>query len=499
LSLEILCVLCHENRMNPTPAYTVLKFSGDATETPESMRSVIDFIAIKAKSTPVAVVVAALGHSTDILLEAIDFAENADYRSADKNVDLMADTVCSVGTRTLEMLQDGTRQKMAINRMSAMVGEILDPLRRLLYGVSLLRQASAQTKDLVISFAERLNARVVAELLAASDCDALYVDSRDWTVTDATFSKALVDWDATQERVRTLQPQWEGRITVHPGLLGRTRDNRTTTLGRHGGDYTATLLARALQASEVVISTNVGGVMTADPALVSDAYPIARLTYMEALELANFSTHIFHPSTMIPLIASGIPLRIKHTSAAIGTGTVIDATGSDETRQPTAIATLENTAMISVEWRALTRPANVAARVLDALDVSGVTVWMANQAAHGQSVTAVVPEAQVDKAQAAIEEALQVEASRGEVAPVAVHRGFTLLTLVAGAMGRTPNVAGRLFATLGGMGVMIRAIAQSATARSISCVIDSSETRRATQEVHRSFNMSQSDSGKPLF
>lgn len=194
-----------------------------------------------------------------------------------------------------------------------MVRELLEPLRKLLLGISLLRQKTEQTLDIVLSFGERLSTSIVAELVEARGLPAVFADSREWMVTDDTFSSARVDWAATRERIEAVSEQWADRVPICTGFLGQTPDGRTTTLGRNGSDYTATLLGRGLEAEEVIICTDVSGVMPADPFIVEDAYPVASLSYLEALELANYGASIFHNRTMLPLIESGIPMRIRNT------------------------------------------------------------------------------------------------------------------------------------------------------------------------------------------
>jgi aspartokinase/homoserine dehydrogenase 1 len=356
------------------------------------------------------------------------------------------------------------------------------------YAVSLLRERTPQTLDLIMSFGERISATVIAEVLTATGTPAMYVDARTWTVTNDRFGAGLVDWDATQQKLTALASTWGDRTPIHTGFLGQTPDGRTTTLGRNGSDYTGALLARGLGAESFIIWTDVLGVMTADPGILKDAYPITHLSYMEALELANFGARMFHPRTMIPLIDSGVPLRIRNTMEPEHGGTLVDATGSEDPSRPTCVTSLEKLAMLDVQWTRLSYEASIAKRVLGALEGANVTVWMTTQAAHGQAAAVVIPSGQVERARAAINEELALEIQRHEVEPVKVRSPVTLVTLVAEAMGRTPNVAGRFFGPLGAIGVNVRAIAQGASSRAISCVVDAADTDVAVRTVHSAFN-----------
>ena len=468
--------------------YRVMKFGGSSVGAPDRLLRVIDVIAQGAAHGPVAVVVSAMGDSTDWLSEAVRTAAAGDGPAAERIVDQVADLATTNGLMALKELSSREGGVAASPRITPLVRELLAPLRQVLHGVALLRECTAQTLDLVMSFGEQCSARVLAELLSARGADGLFVDARDWNVTNDGFGDALVDWEASLARIDAQRPGWEGRVTVHTGFLGMTPDGRTTTLGRNGSDYTATLLARGLGAEEVVIWTDVSGVMTADPALVNDAYPLARMSYMEALELANFGARMFHPRTMIPLIESGIAMRIQNTMSPDEPGTVIDTAGDVELDHPTSVTSLENQALLDIQWNRLAHSARVGERVLRVLDGAGVTVWMATQAAHGQAVAVVVPESQRERAEAAMNAELALELERRDVQPVGRRGPVTLLTLVAEAMGRLPNIAGRFFHSLGAIGVNIRAIGQGASERSISCVVDAADTPSAVRAVHAAFN-----------
>ncbi len=466
----------------------VLKFGGSSVGASERLVRVTDLILREQAIGPVAVVVSAMGDTTDWLIEAAHAAERADQRVAEAVVERVGQLALDVGLTALRELlrRPGRDEHAPAPELPTQVSELLVPLRQVLAGVGLLRQCSAQTLDLVLSFGERLSAGILAALLRVRGQAAVAVDAREWMVTDDRFGDALVDEQATRTRLAVLAATWGPAIAVHTGFLGATPDGRTTTLGRNGSDYTATLLAGALAASEVQIWTDVPGVMTGDPTILRDAYPIARMSYQEALELANFGARMFHPRTMVPLIEGRIVLRIRSTMDPDAEGTRIDEGGAP-TAGPTCVTSLENLALLDVRWRRLTHAAGVGMRVLRALETAGVTVWMANQAAHGQAVAVVVPAAVAIKAAAAIDAELALERSRGEVDSPGVRQPITLLTLVSGRM--DPRTApSQFFRALGQVGVPVRAIAQGMSSRSISCAIDGAETALAVRTVHAAFN-----------
>jgi aspartate kinase len=212
-----------------------------------------------------------------------------------------------------------------------------------------------------MSFGERLSAGILAALLPARGLPATAVDARDWLVTDDRFGGALVDLDASRDNLGGLAEQTRDRIAVHTGFLGATLDGRTTTLGRNGSDYTAALLANLLGAAEVQIWTDVPGVMTGDPTILRDAYPIAHMSYGEALELANFGARMFHPRTMVPLIDRKIPMRIRSTMNPDAGGTRIDERGADQPARPPSPRSRTSPSSTSAGVASAPRPASACA------------------------------------------------------------------------------------------------------------------------------------------
>jgi aspartokinase/homoserine dehydrogenase 1 len=461
--------------------FRVAKFGGSSQASPDRVRRVVDIVVDEARLGPLAVVVSAAGPTTDLLIEAAGRAAAGDEQLAASLTDQVHQIVL---TNARDVLQGND----GILKVEAEIGALFTNLRKLLYGVSLLREYTPQSLDLIQSFGERLSAMLMAEFLHSRGLDSTFVDAREWLVTSGDFGAAQVDWPATAARIQTLQSQWARTVTVHTGYLGRTPDGRTTTLGRNGSDYTATLLARGLQAQDVSVWTDVSGVMTADPAIVPDAYPIARLSYMEALELASFGAKMFHPRTMIPLMESSIPLRIRNTFTRDDPGTLVDETGVQDRNRPTSVTSLENLSLLDVQVRRLDARPKIAERIQRALEAAEVSVWMSTQSAHGQALSVVVPIEQSNKAVAALSHILRAELERHEIQPIRTKEPVTLLTLVAEAMGQEVNVAGRMFSALGAVGVNVQSIGQSASSRSISCVVPAEDTYAGVRAVHDAFN-----------
>lgn len=461
-------------------SFQVMKFGGTSVGSPRRLRQVVELIGAHAKQGPLAVVVSAMGDTTDWLIEAADLATAGELEGA---LTVVARISHLAKTSAAALHPSGSTV------LAARVDELLAPLQQLLRGLSLTRECSPPSRDRVLAFGELVSASLVAELLTASGTTATFRDARHLLVTDERFGAARVDFPRTRERLQAAVASWGTSVPVIPGFIGATPDGRTTTLGRNGSDYTAALVAQGLGASEVTVWTDVLGLHTADPDLVADAYPVAHLTHGEGLELAAVGARMLHPRTMIPLIEAGIPLRIRNTMQPDHPGTRIDALGSPDGQRPTCIATREDLALLGIEVRKLSDQFQLGERVLAALREARVTVWLSTQSANGQSIAVVVPRPDAERARTALEAELAQELSRREVEPLGVRQPVTLLTLVAEAMGHGVNVAGRFFAALGAVGVNVRASAQGASSRSISCVVDGAETAIAARTTHAAFNL----------
>ncbi|MBM4358291.1 MAG: aspartate kinase, partial [Deltaproteobacteria bacterium] len=457
----------------------VLKFGGSSLGRPGRLAQVLDIIANERKKASVEVVVSAFGDTTDHLLDAGSRAATGEVEDA-----------LAIAMRAMEDSEQRTTEAAgaALSGVEPRVGELKRALERLLRGIGAVGELSPPSRDELLSFGERMSVELVAAALAARGIAARPVDARDWAVTDDVHGDATVLWDVTVARLAAIHRPLDA-VLVHTGFLGRTASGRTTTLGRNGSDYTAALLARARGADELHVWTDVPGVMSADPGLVDEAYPVARLSYREALELAGLGLRMLHPRTVLPLLASGIPMRIRNTMAPESPGTVVDATGATDSDRATCVTSLEGMTLIDVEGSQRTARADLGPRVASALAREGVPVWFETQAPRGNGVALVVTDADADRAKAVMEDSLARELGRGDLGPPRLQRGVTLVTLVAEAMGRSVNVAGRFFGALGIAGVNVKAASQGATSRAISCVVERGDTALAVRSVHAAMNL----------
>jgi aspartokinase/homoserine dehydrogenase 1 len=433
---------------------------------------------------PLAVVVSALGDTTEWLLEAGRAAAGGDEARALGEVER---AFALARTRATEVLDPAS-----LDELERAWRPLLGDAGRAISALVAARTSVPDMLDLLLSVGERASSELVATALRARGLPGLAVDARDVFATDGRHGDATVDLDRSLRSVLERYPRWERHVPVVTGFIGRGPGGATTTLGRNGSDYAATTLGALLDASEVTIWTDVAGVMTADPELVDEAYPVPRLTWHEAQELAHFGLRMFHRRTVLPLEQGGGRLRIRSTVDG-GEGTVIDGLGNPDPHRPTCVTSLENLALLSVESRRPAPESSLAVRVLTALDQAQLRVWMVTQSGHGQSLAFVLDVAAAERALEVLEAALADLVATHEVELPPARAPVTLVSLVAEAMGQWPNVAGRFFGALGNVGINVLAIAQGASSRSISSVVAAADTAEAVRTVHAAFNLAETE------
>ena len=437
---------------------------------------------IQQAPKPLAVVASAPGDAHDLLRNAATAAETGDMDKARAQV------------RALRLLMEGMAGSAAFEGGHSLgSSSLFDEAERLLTAISLLRRCTAEMQEELLCLASRLFAEFLADMLVQAGLAAVAVDPRAFFLVDTQARKKRICLEPSRTQLQSLLPAWEGKVPVIAGAVGKTADGQSACFGKNGADYSATALAYALEARDVTFWTDVPGIMTADPALVPEAYSVPNLTYAGALELVHFGSHMLHARTLIPLLACKARLTIRSTLAPTQAGTCIDEFGNINPALPTCITSLEKLALVGVESRISDEPNRLGARALAALDKANVRVWMATESALGQNVTLAVPETQVAKACDILDDCFEEERLGGSIVRWEPHAPVTLLTLVLENMGTTPNTAGRFFSTLGNLGIDVRAISQSASERSISCAIDGAQTSTAVRAVHAAFNLAHTE------
>jgi aspartate kinase len=327
---------------------------------------------------------------------------------------------------------------------------------------------------------------VVSAALRQIGLKAQPVNATELIITDANFQNAVPDMEATRSRTRSkLIPFFEaGSIPVVTGFISATPDGVITTLGRGGSDYTAAILGTCLDADEVWTWTDVDGVMTADPRVVPDARVIPELSFSEVSELAYFGAKVLHPKTIRPIIEQDIPLWVKNTFNPSYPGTRITAAPQSDSGQVTAISTIPNLSMVTVEGRGMLGVPGIAARTFSAVARTGASVLMISQASSEQSISFVIPTANATDVIASLETEMSLELTRRDIDRIWSKDDVTILTVVGAAIRNTPGVAARIFGALGKANINVIAIAQGSSEYSISLVLTDADAEEAMRAIH---------------
>ncbi|KAH9053566.1 hypothetical protein Ae201684P_015330 [Aphanomyces euteiches] len=470
----------------------VFKFGGTSVGSPERLFQLVSIVKSERERV-IAVVVSAMAKNTDILLDAAALAAAGDIEQALAKIDTVEEITIRNANETQHKILG---EDHPIEDMTEQIREFHQPLRQLLLGMSLLREKTLAALDTILSFGERISATIVAKLLTANGVPAVYVDARKWVTTNDSFGCAKVDFEASKEKLIQLASTWGDALPVITGFIGKSKSDRTTTLGRNGSDYTATLIGACLQADYVVINTDISGVMTADPRIVQSATSVSHLSHHEALELAIYGTRMFHTRTMVPLIHSGVTMLIRNTMDPHGQGTYISSVASAD-KSVTCTTSLENLSLIEVRTRILQEAdrseqaySNIGARVVQSLEQHRISIWLSIRAAHGQSIAVVVPSAQEPLARQAISEELKSEIELNEVETIDSITPVTMLSVVGEKLNKASTNAAKMFSALANAAIDVLAVGQGTSSRSLSCIIHGAKTKLAVRRVHDAFNVS---------
>ena len=456
-----------------------MKFGGTSVGSAERMKAACDRIAEQAALRPVAAVVSAMSKITDLLLDTTRQAEANDQAGIDRNLEQLE-------TRHLQAAKDLVPGS-EFARVQQEIAEIAAEFRRIVNGIQMLAHRPPRAVDEAIAVGERLTALLISEHLRSRGMAAQAVNAAEAIVTDAVFNNASPLMDATQHKAggRLLPLLRAGTIPIVTGFNGATADGRPTTLGRGGSDFSASILAAALDASELWIWTDVDGIMTADPRLVPDAKVLDEITYSEAAELAYAGAKVLHPRTLAPLVERKIPVWSKNSFAPLKPGTrIVPALGAGNSGAR-AVTSMANVALVSLEpARSAVGGVHIMARALDALDRGNVEVLAISSSSYRQSFCFLVRKEELEKATEAIEAALALELAHGYVNGIEVDGDLGLLAVVGEGMRGFSGVAGRIFTAISRESVNIIAIAQGSSELTISIVVRRDGLEKAVRAVH---------------
>ena len=464
----------------------VLKFGGTSVGSVKSILSLKKIVEAEARTQPVVVVVSALGGITDKLIATSQMALQGDDRWREE-FDAMV-------TRHHQMIDTIiTDDKKRIDLFNK-VDQLFDQLKSIYYGVYLIHDLSGKTQDAIVSYGERLSSNIVATLVKNGE----RMNSRDFIRTEKKNGHHILDADLTARLVReafepiTQQSTPTNRIAVVPGFISRDRDTgETTNLGRGGSDYTAAIIAAALDAEVLEIWTDVDGFMTADPRVIKTAYTINELSYIEAMELCNFGAKVIYPPTIYPVCVKNIPIKVKNTFNPEHPGTLIKDHIENDEKPIKGISSIKGTTLITVTGLSMVGVIGVNRRIFTTLANKGISVFMVSQASSENSTSIGVRDEDTDAAVEVLNEQFAKEIETGAMFPMHAESGLATIAIVGENMKHTPGIAGKLFGTLGRSGISVIACAQGASETNISFVVDGRFLRKSLNVLHDSFFLSE--------
>ncbi len=451
----------------------VLKFGGTSVGSAENIKRVKQIV--QSQNDDVIVVVSALGGITDKILAAAKIAS-----SGTGNFRTVLDEIKKRHDETIqELFQHDDSIKNTVN-------EMLFELEQILTGITLVGELTTKTLDRILGIGERISSNIVAQFIGA-----VRKDSSEFIQTDNNFGKALVNFEVTNRSIQTTFKNFSG-VAVVPGFISKNKKGEYTTLGRGGSDYTAAIIAAALNVTILEIWTDVNGFMTADPRVISKAYTIPELTYSEAMELSHFGAKVIYPPTILPVYQKGIPVQIKNTFDPENSGTRISKTQKNGLDHPIkGISSISGITLITMQGIGMVGVTGISMRLFTALAKENVNVILISQASSENSISVAIEENAVDLASSAIQNEFEREIATGQVNKIDMVSDLSIVAIVGQNMKHSTGVAGKLFSTIGKSGINVIVIAQGASELNISWVVRNADLRKTLNVVHESFFLSE--------
>ena len=457
----------------------VLKFGGTSVGSVKSILCLKRIVEKEAKRQPVVVVVSALGGITDKLLSTAQLALCGDDRYKEEFDAMVA--------RHHKMIDTIITEPKKREDLFNAVDSLFEQLKSIYYGVYLIHDLSEKTQNAIVSYGERLSSNITATLIR----NAKLFDARDFIKTEHKNNKNVLDSELTTQLVCDAFKELS-KISVVPGFISRDEHTgETTNLGRGGSDYTAAIIAAALNAEVLEIWTDVDGFMTADPKVIRTAYTINELSYKEAMELCNFGAKVIYPPTIYPVCVKNIPIKVKNTFNPDSPGTVIKEKISNDRKAIKGISSISGTTLITVTGLSMVGVIGVNRRIFTALAVNGISVFLVSQASSENSTSIAVKDSDAEEAVKVLDAEFAKEIETGAMFPMHAESGLATIAIVGENMKHTPGIAGKLFGTLGRSGINVIACAQGAFETNISFVVSGKSLRKSLNVLHDSFFLSE--------
>lgn len=455
----------------------VLKFGGTSVGTVESLRNVKKIV--EDQQQPVVVVVSALGGITDQLISTANLAAAGDIAHLE--------SYARIVERHHNVIAGIVPKENQLDVLS-IVDPLLEELGNLYRGISLIKDLSDRTLDIVVSYGERISSVIISRIIDG----ATHFDSRNFIRTTKQFGKHILDSDITAGLVHQTFDDFTGNVAVIPGFIASDAKGDITNLGRGGSDYTAAIIAATMDADVLEIWTDVDGFMTADPRVINNTYVIDHLSFVEAMELCNFGAKVIYPPTIYPVFHKNIPIRIKNTFNPEAPGTLISETSPDgEGKAIKGISSINDTCLVTVAGLGMVGIIGVNARIFNALARNGVSVFLVSQASSEHNTSFAVKNADAAIAVKVLREEFAAELQSGEIIDISAEHDLATVAIVGENMKHATGIAGKLFNTLGRNGINVIACAQGASETNISFVIDLKNLRKALNVIHDSFFLSE--------
>lgn len=461
----------------------VLKFGGSSVAHAENINKVIDIVQKATINGRTVVVVSALSGVTDLLLQAASLAAagSEDYKEKLKIIE--------------QKHLDAVKQLIPVINQShllSLVKKACNEMEDICNGILLLQELTARTNDRMASYGEWLSSQIIAAAFQAKGFQAFWVDTRELIITDSNYTAAGVDFSVTNQKITEYFHARKDNLFILPGFIAKDSSGITTTLGRGGSDYTAAILAAALDASVLQIWTDVSGMMTADPRLTTHAKIIPQISYQEAMELSHFGAKVIYPPTLQPVMGKNIPVYIKNTFSPDDAGTRIHngevkATTEKDNSLVSGISSISNITLISLEGSGMIGIPGFSKRLFEALSNEKINVILITQSSSEHSICVAVDSNAAHRAKRAVDAMFANEIALQKVAPLIIETNLSIVALVGEQMKNHTGISGRMFHALGKNGVNIRAIAQGSSEKNISAVIAAADVKKAINVLHEEF------------
>ncbi len=455
----------------------ILKFGGTSVANSTNIKSVSSIIS--SQTTKTVVVVSALGGVTDLLSAALEFTSQKESS--------FIDLLKKIEERHLEVIHNSIPSQEQ-NKVEKFLEEELNQLKTILEGIKIMQEITPKATARVLGFGEHLSSSILIEVFKSQGLDITLKDSRELIETQSQNNRVSINWGATNKKVKEYFKTNNANITLVPGFIARDDKGNPSTLGRGGSDFSASIFANILEADILEIWTDVSGVYTANPKLVSQATPIKSLSYLEAMELSHFGAKVIFPPTLQPLIENKIPILIKNTFAPADKGTLI----GNHIQDPTSavikgISHIENISLITLEGGGMVGIPGFSKRLFEAMSIAQISVVMITQASSEHSICIAIDSNFASQAKHVIDNEFAFEITLKKVAPARIENDLVNIAIVGDGMRNHQGISGKMFSTLGFNNVNIRAIAQGASERNISIIINKANTRKALNVLHESF------------